>query len=118
MQWYYGSNNTQFGPVPESEIQRRLQSGELRLTDMVWREGMADWVSCASVPEFAMFRAPAGPVGGAFVSPYAPPQFQGGAYPVKSNSSLAVGSLVMGILGLLLCQLLSIGGVICGHIWP
>jgi hypothetical protein len=35
--------------------------------------------------------------------------------PVAPTSGLAIGAMCMGILGLLFCQLLSIGGVICGH---
>lgn len=129
MQWYYGNNNTQFGPVEEFEIQQKLQSGELRETDMVWCEGMADWAPCSSVPEFTSLRSsaesfppPAPPAGGTSVSPYAPPQVLTGSFPMPATSGLATGALVMGILGLiggLLCfvgWVLSIGGVICGHL--
>ena len=122
MQWYYAKNDSQFGPVSDSEIRGKLQSGELQNSDMVWRDGFADWLPISSVSEFAMLRQ--GPPPSAMDrpaipnldSPYAPPLAPGGYFPSVRNSGLAIASMVLGILGLLLCQLISIGGVIYGHL--
>ena len=80
MQWYYSKNGTQLGPVEESELRAKLASGEVSATDLVWRDGMTDWLAAAKV---AALGSPTGlpaatppvpPVSGGVVnSPYAPP---------------------------------------------
>lgn len=57
-QWYYEKNGQQLGPVPENQIQGLIQSGQLRSADLVWREGMTDWMSLGSVPELAQLLPP------------------------------------------------------------
>ena len=51
--WYYtikGSDKK--GPVDESEIRNMLNNGTMAGSDLVWSEGMSDWVTADSVPEF------------------------------------------------------------------
>src|SRR5262245_34615342 len=43
-EWYYTTNNQQMGPVSWDELRQLASSGLLHPTDMVWKEGMADWV--------------------------------------------------------------------------
>lgn len=78
MQWYYSKNNSQLGPVEEEELRAKLASGEISTTDLVWRDGMPDWLAAARVPEFSSLTAlPAvPPLGGVTQSPYSPPQSQ------------------------------------------
>lgn len=38
-------------PVSAAELRRLAQSGQLQPTDMVWREGMANWVAAGSIKE-------------------------------------------------------------------
>ncbi len=76
MKWYYSKNNTQLGPVEESELQAKLATGEVTPADLVWREGMGDWLPAGNVPELARPAAtsldrPA--AGNPPPSPYAPP---------------------------------------------
>lgn len=78
MQWYYSKNGSQIGPVEEDDLRAKLGSGEISPSDLVWRDGMTDWLPAGKVPELG--GAPAGPVaipranrGGTPVSPYAPP---------------------------------------------
>jgi hypothetical protein len=52
--WYYGKEGNQVGPVPADTLRRMLADGQLRPTDPVWQEGMADWVAAASGPGLAM----------------------------------------------------------------
>jgi hypothetical protein len=52
MQWYYSKNGTQLGPVPQGELISKLTAGEISPTDLVWREGMGDWLPAARVAEF------------------------------------------------------------------
>ena len=76
--WYYARNNQQQGPVALSALQDMARSGQLQAGDLVWRDGMPNWVPAAQVPElFAPQPAPA----------YAPPPVgvpqpgYGGYYP-------------------------------------
>ena len=44
-QWLYSTNDDdQKGPVSAKELQRLAESGELRPGDLVWKEGMDEWV--------------------------------------------------------------------------
>lgn len=86
MQWYYSKNGTQLGPVPQSELVSKLASGEISPSDLVWKDGMADWIPASQVAELkpaaaASPTAPAvstGPLSEPApyqppVSPYSPP---------------------------------------------
>ena len=48
-QWYYASGGKTFGPISAEELQELARSGGLSASDLVWREGMTDWVSAASI---------------------------------------------------------------------
>ncbi len=41
--WYYLDNGQRRGPITDDELKRRVGNGTLRLDDLVWREGMAEW---------------------------------------------------------------------------
>lgn len=78
--WYYSHNGEQMGPVPVSELERLASSGGFdKDKDLVWREGMADWLPVASVPELQLgSREPAAdpaeaPAQPASDNPYAAP---------------------------------------------
>jgi Interferon-induced transmembrane protein/GYF domain 2 len=53
MQWYYSKNSTQLGPISDAEIRGKLASGEIGAADMVWKEGMSDWLPVSRVPELS-----------------------------------------------------------------
>lgn len=65
MQWYYSKNSTQLGPLSQSELAAKIASGEVLLSDMAWRDGMANWAVISSLPEFTAASSGA---------PYTPPQ--------------------------------------------
>ncbi|MEN3943400.1 CD225/dispanin family protein [Prosthecobacter sp. SYSU 5D2] len=80
MNWYFTQNGgAQQGPVSQDELTAKLASGELRQNDLVWREGMAEWVAASSVPELRQAAGgspmPQTPV---FSNPYQTPQAAGG----------------------------------------
>jgi len=110
MQWYYSKNGIQLGPVEENELRAKLASGEVSSTDLVWREGMTDWLPAARVLELATLTAvpvatPAIPPVSAdgVNSPYAPPVSSGyGMQPqiAGQGSGKATASMVLGIVGL------------------
>ncbi len=122
MQWYYSKNGTQFGPVEESELRAKLAAGEISPVDLVWKDGMPDWLPAARVAELALSAFPAVPTGNsqgaAGNSPYVPPVHVGGGGLVPApTSGLAIASLVCGIMGLVTCLFLpGIPAVICGHL--
>jgi hypothetical protein len=46
-EWYYTTNNQQMGPISWDELRQLASSGLLQPTDMVWKEGMADWAKAS-----------------------------------------------------------------------
>ncbi len=53
MEWYFAKHGKQEGPVDLASLQGKLQSGEIAPTDLVWKEGMAEWTPAGEVPELA-----------------------------------------------------------------
>ena len=47
--WFYSRNGQKFGPVPSSSLKQKATSGELTVSDLVWREGMAEWAPASKV---------------------------------------------------------------------
>jgi uncharacterized RDD family membrane protein YckC len=43
MNWYYAESGHQRGPITEAELADLVQSGAIRDSTLVWREGMANW---------------------------------------------------------------------------
>jgi hypothetical protein len=43
-EWYYTKNNQQMGPVSWDELKQLADSGVLKPSDMVWKEGLVNWV--------------------------------------------------------------------------
>jgi len=68
-QWYVGLPDGQReGPLPQAEMKRRIDAGDVTRADLVWRQGMAGWAAAGTVPE--LFPAPApGPAPGASPPP-------------------------------------------------
>lgn len=67
--WYYAQNNQQLGPVPLESLRAMASAGQLQPADLVWTNGMAQWIPARSVPEigsiFLHANAAAGPGSGA-----------------------------------------------------
>jgi hypothetical protein len=51
MQWYYTKVGIKQGPVPESELLQKIRRGEIDGGNLVWKEGMPDWLPLSRVPE-------------------------------------------------------------------
>jgi GYF domain 2 len=45
--WYYTTNKQQMGPVSWDELRQLASSGLLRPADMVWTDGMPEWVKAS-----------------------------------------------------------------------
>ncbi len=83
VEWFYAQGDKQQGPVSAGEIKSLADTGKLRPDDLVWREGMEDWIPARKVK--GLFEsesagpppgqpAPAPPRGGAATAP--PPAFE------------------------------------------
>jgi len=42
-EWFYSKGDQKLGPVPTAELKEMAGDGRLAPTDLIWREGMADW---------------------------------------------------------------------------
>jgi len=56
--WYYSVNGVQAGPVTFEQLQAQASPGHLSSDDLVWKEGMKEWVSGATVPGLLFGTAP------------------------------------------------------------
>ena len=57
--WYYSKMGLQQGPVPEDELLTKIRRGEIDGTNLVWKDGMAEWKPLSQVPELV---PPEGPI--------------------------------------------------------
>lgn len=48
-EWYYAIHGQQYGPVDSATLRSLVQAGNLSASDLVWKEGLADWVPLMSV---------------------------------------------------------------------
>ena len=78
--WYYSKGGQQNGPVPMEDLVRLIGTGTVTRSDLVWREGMTDWLPAAQVPELAPpppaaaeVVRPSIPAGGQPLNPYQAP---------------------------------------------
>jgi GYF domain 2 len=47
--WYYGKMGERYGPVSSRQLRELASSGEVELTDLVWKEGMTHWQPAATI---------------------------------------------------------------------
>lgn len=85
--WYFAKGGQQQGPVPAATLRGLIQSGQVGPDDLVWRDGLADWVPARSAPELGDVvagtgQASAGPGAYPAAAPgYPTGQPPAGAYP-------------------------------------
>lgn len=48
--WWYGKNGAEAGPVDQATLQQMLATGSLSPEDIVWSDGMTQWVPARQVP--------------------------------------------------------------------
>lgn len=120
-EWFYGREGQQYGPIDEATMKARVASGEVGRNDLVWKEGMSEWIPLSQVSELSTVNSE---VDSAQESPYEVPATQpasavsAGVPVALPTSGLAIAALVCGILSLLSCYingLFAIPAVICGH---
>ena len=50
-EWYYSKMGLQQGPVPEDELVTKIRRGEIDGTNLIWKDGMAEWKPLSQMPE-------------------------------------------------------------------
>lgn len=116
-QWYYAHEGQQIGPMTFQELQVLAASGRLSPHDLVWSEGMSNWVPARNIADlFSTTKdvaPPTLPTG--HVASY---QARVRDQPLGLESSLQPhrGALILtlGILGLLVCAPFGIAAWIMG----
>lgn len=56
--WYFAVGSQQEGPIVESELKGRFDSGALSRTTLVWSDKLTNWTAAAELEEFAPPPAP------------------------------------------------------------
>ncbi len=51
--WFYAQNGQQYGPVTEDNLKALLRQGTVQPTDLVWTDGMGNWLEARTVPALA-----------------------------------------------------------------
>jgi hypothetical protein len=92
-QWFYARDNNQMGPYAFEHVRALIASGALRAVDLVWKEGMPNWIPLHQVPDLACFLPPEptahvqpGPP-----VPLYPPPYNQGQYPPHRPQDRAEG---------------------------
>jgi TM2 domain-containing membrane protein YozV len=90
--WYYSHDGERAGPVGADDLKAMAQAGRLRANDLVWKEGLAEWVPASSV-EGLLPMAPSSVPG--------PPPF-GQPSPDAAIKDFAGKKIAAGICGILI----------------
>jgi len=48
-QWYYSRGGKQGGPVSAAQLKQLAYTGQVSPTDLLWKEGLGDWIPAAKV---------------------------------------------------------------------
>lgn len=71
--WYVGRNGTRTGPFAPTQLREMAATGQLQPGDLLWREGMANWVQASTVSGLFAAQRPLPPSPVPAVNPYAAP---------------------------------------------
>lgn len=91
-QWHYSKDNQQHGPVSAARLKELAASGELAPTDLVWKNGMADWQPAAKLKGLFPNRSSVAPSSSSATAPPVPPpavspNVHTGSVPVEQSAS-------------------------------
>jgi uncharacterized RDD family membrane protein YckC len=111
-EWYVGSNGQQSGPFTLQQLRQMAASGQLSKTDLIWKEGLADWVPCSSAKGLFSAEADLSPTSSPRPAPRptAPPPRS----PVPSDGGLVVSEVTRGVDPLLAGQITPMTATITG----
>ena len=97
MEWFYIKDGEQVGPFTQEDLNNKKNSGEVAPTDLVWREGMADWLPIQQVAEFGGSGAPSPAAAGA---PAGVPAQKIDSYLWQSIAVTLLCCLPLGVVGI------------------
>lgn len=107
MEIHIARDGGKLGEFPLGEVQRKLDAGELRRTDLAWTEGSPGWVPLENIQGLVWPGPPSLPSAAAVAPRTAPP-----------TSGLAIASLICGIVSISMMMpfIASIPAIVCGHL--
>lgn len=92
--WHYVRNGEKFGPIPFSELELLFATDQLQPDELVWTEGMPNWIPARHVPQLAAgAKVAAAPASAA-------PSASHAAAESPRSAPMAVASLVLALAGL------------------
>lgn len=95
--WHYSAGGERHGPVSIIELRELIRAGLLANEDLVWREGLPDWIPVYGAAELrSLTKSDTLPV--IATSPGVPTPADDG---IHHTSGFATASIVLGILGLM-----------------
>ncbi len=94
--WYYHQLGANHGPVDLDQLQFLANSGQLLPTELVWKQGLPEWIAAARVP--GLFKTSGAPMVQSPVYGGTPHERNPRNDEPQSVSGLAITSLVLGIL--------------------
>jgi hypothetical protein len=89
--YYVGKNGQQTGPFTLEQVQAKYASGEILPTDLMWKEGTADWKAASAFSELAAAAPSSAPVSMTPTYQAAPTPSSGSAYAPQSPTPAAYG---------------------------
>ena len=51
-QWHVARDGKVYGPYSPQQLREMASTGKISPGDLVWRDGMAEWADCATIPGF------------------------------------------------------------------
>jgi Domain of unknown function (DUF4190)/GYF domain 2 len=114
--WFYTQNSQEFGPTDFEHLANLVRSGQVGTQEFAWTDGMNDWATISEIPGLAtLMRSGASAQRSPTASPAESSRGDHAAV-APTTSSLAVASLVLGLLGWnLLFMVGSILAIVFGH---
>jgi hypothetical protein len=92
--WYYNVGEERHGPVSLMDLRQLVLNGQLTPHDLVWKDGLPDWVPIGIQTEFQP------QIGGGRFQSSTTGTMAGQSAHLRRTSGLAVSSVTLGVIGL------------------
>jgi hypothetical protein len=90
--YYVGKNGQQTGPFTLEQAQAKYANGEILPTDLMWKEGTADWKAASTFSELAAAAPSSAPVSVTPTYQATPTPSSGSPYVPQASAPAAYGS--------------------------
>src|SRR4051794_39061917 len=98
-QWYYTQGDQRHGPADINRLKQLAASGALHATDLVWKEGMAEWAYAAAIPGLFPAGTPV-PTAPTAPTPRTPKPVPAG---MSKGATIAIAAILGAVLILPIC---------------